>query len=285
MDNPAAQPHPDWYYSVYGKPDSNGFSQSNVTLVAVNKTASIEPGVVDIFYFLFYSFNDGDDVGGQKYGNHVSDIEYIMIRFYSGEPRYIFLSQHQDGQAYEWNAMQKEGNKPIVYIAAGGHANYPVAGTFELVQGLVGLLEDQTSAGTRWDLAQNYNGYWVDVPNFIPANGTLSSTRAEGPPGVGYLQQTGKWGNQALPANNPNQRVIFGQYQWSDGATGPYDPSKALLRTWLCVTSSCAANSSLPASSKLQAGQQAATAQGAAGMTATASATLLLTGLSLAMLL
>jgi hypothetical protein len=81
-----------------------------------------------------------------------------MIRFYSGEPRFMFLSQHQDGQAYEWAALQKEGNRPIAYSATGGHANYPIAGTFELVQGLVGLLDDQTSAGTRWDLIQNYNG-------------------------------------------------------------------------------------------------------------------------------
>lgn len=79
VDNPAQQPYPDWYYSVYGKPDSNGLSQSNVTLVAVNKTESIEPGVVDIFYFLFYSFNDGDNVGGQKYGNHVSFLQASAI--------------------------------------------------------------------------------------------------------------------------------------------------------------------------------------------------------------
>jgi len=282
-ENIAQQPYPDWYRSEYGKPDSNGFSQSNVTLVAVNKTESIEPGVVDIFYFLFYSFNDGDNVGGQTYGNHISDIEYIMIRFYSGEPRFMFLSQHQDGQAYEWAALQKEGNRPIAYSATGGHANYPIAGTFELVQGLVGLLDDQTSAGTRWDLIQNYNGYWVDVPRFVKANGTRASTRPEGPPGVGYLQQTGKWGNQALPPSDPSQRVIFGQYQWSDGATGPYDPSKALLRTWLCVTSPCAANASLPASSKMQAGQTA-TVQSGATMSAAVPFLLLLACVSLAAL-
>lgn len=81
-----------------------------------------------------------------------------MIRFYSGQPRYIFLSQHEDGEAYVWDAMQKEGSRPVSYAAIGGHANYPVAGTFDLVQGLVGLIADETAAGPRWDPVLNYNG-------------------------------------------------------------------------------------------------------------------------------
>ena len=125
--------------------------------------------------------------------------------------------------------------------------------------------------------------YWVDAPNFLQANGTNASTRPEGPPGVGYLQQTGKWGNQALQRDNPDQQIIFGQYEWSDGATGPYDPSKALLRTWLCVTSPCTANASLPASSKMQAGQVAA--QGGASVGRAFSALLLVACASFAFLL
>jgi hypothetical protein len=82
-----------------------------------------------------------------------------MIRFYSGEPRYMFLSQHEDGTAYEWAALQKDGNRPIAYSAIGGHANYPVAGTFDLVTGLIGLIDDNTAAGPRWDTVLNYNGY------------------------------------------------------------------------------------------------------------------------------
>ena len=73
--DPAQEPRPDWYYSTYGKPDSTGFSGGNVTVIAVNKTEAIEPGAVDVFYFLFYSFNDGNDVGGQTYGNHVCIVQ------------------------------------------------------------------------------------------------------------------------------------------------------------------------------------------------------------------
>lgn len=88
----------------------------------------------------------------------VADIEHIMIRFYSGQPRYVFLSQHEDGSAYTWDAVQKDGNRPIAYSAIGGHANYPVAGTFDLVTGLIGLIDDNTAAGPRWDPVLNYNG-------------------------------------------------------------------------------------------------------------------------------
>lgn len=79
VDNPAQEPRPDWYYSTYGKPDSTGFSGGNVTVIAVNKTEAIEPGVVDVFYFLFYSFNDGNDVGGQTYGNHVRALTIYLV--------------------------------------------------------------------------------------------------------------------------------------------------------------------------------------------------------------
>ena len=71
-EDPAVEPRPDWYYSEYGRPDASGYSAGNITIICINKTESIEPGVVDVFYFLFYSFNDGQNVGGQTYGNHVS---------------------------------------------------------------------------------------------------------------------------------------------------------------------------------------------------------------------
>lgn len=220
----------------------------------------------------------------------ISDIEYVMLRFKNGEPQYFFLSQHQDGFAYEYQAVQKESSgRPIGYVAEGGHANYPVAGTFELVPGLIGLLEDKTSAGYRWDLSLNYNGYWYSkVDGFVPASGQYASTQPNGPPGIGYLQQTGKWGNQALPPDDPNQGIVFGQEKWSDGGTGPIDPSKSLARTWLCVQSDCAANNTLPATSKQQAGQiLAATGAAAANVlssyTGTMAAFALIMVLSLCM--
>lgn len=177
-----------------------------------------------------------------------------MIRFYSGKPRNVFLSQHADGVAYQYDAMQKEGVRPIAYVARGGHANYPVAAETSLIPNIIGLVYDTTSPGPRWDVTLNYNGYWYSrTSGWANAVGRNASTWASGPPGYGYLQSVAKWGNKALPKNATGQEYIFGQYKWADGGTGPADGSKAIARTWMCATSDCVANSSLPASSAQQA--------------------------------
>ena len=54
--------------------------------------------------------------------------EYSMIRFVNGTPAYIFVSAHSGGEVYTWNALQKEGNRPVTYSAVGTHANYATPG-------------------------------------------------------------------------------------------------------------------------------------------------------------
>jgi hypothetical protein len=48
-------PKVDWMLSAYGKPASDGTSAAPATIIAVNKPG----GVVDAFYFYFYSFDLG----------------------------------------------------------------------------------------------------------------------------------------------------------------------------------------------------------------------------------
>lgn len=96
--------------------------------------------------------------------------------------------------------------------------------------------------------------WWSGNGGFVNANGTRATTWGR-VPNNGYLKQRGKWGNQALREDNPDQEIIFGQEAWSDGATGPADPSKGLSRTWLCIKSDCQANTTLPTSDALQANQ------------------------------
>lgn len=50
-----------------------------------------------------------------------------MIRFKDGVPQEIFYSQHSDGFGYTWDAVAKNGDRPVVYVALGTHANYPTA--------------------------------------------------------------------------------------------------------------------------------------------------------------
>ena len=57
-DDVTDSPKADWLRSQYGKPDANGLSGAPATIVLVNKPN----GVLDAFFFSFFSFNDGGKV-------------------------------------------------------------------------------------------------------------------------------------------------------------------------------------------------------------------------------
>ena len=63
---------------------------------------------------------------GLRYGNHVGDWEHTMVRFVNGVPDTVFFSAHSGGFAYKYSALEKDGVRPIGYIATGTHANYAV---------------------------------------------------------------------------------------------------------------------------------------------------------------
>lgn len=63
---------------------------------------------------------------GLRYGNHVGDWEHSMVRFVNGVPDTVFFSAHSGGFAYKYSAVEKDGVRPIGYVATGTHANYAV---------------------------------------------------------------------------------------------------------------------------------------------------------------
>jgi hypothetical protein len=84
-----------------------GRSDAPAVLVVVEK----DDGVVDAFFFFFYSYNLGNTVFNVRFGNHVGDWEHTLIRFQHGEPKAVFFSEHNFGEAYHWDAVEKIGKR------------------------------------------------------------------------------------------------------------------------------------------------------------------------------
>jgi len=73
--------------------------------------AEKEDGVVDAFWFFFYSYNLGNTVFGIGFGDHVGDWEHTVVRFKNGVPESMFVSEHAFGQTYTFDAMEKYGKR------------------------------------------------------------------------------------------------------------------------------------------------------------------------------
>ena len=221
-------------------------------------------GVVDAFYFYFFAFNWGGVVLEKQLGDHVGDWyvlnsprckieesidqyrEHNMIRFINGEPKYIWLSQHANGEAFTFAALKKDASgkrvslhpqiilpnpltptsQPIIFCATGSHALYPTAGKTDhtipnLNLSTPFLLVDYTDAGPLYDplLCSFLYSYTSDT--FTPYTPTAPTS---------YLSFTGRWGDEEYPANDPRQKgknlLTFKKY--TGGPTGPAD--KQLMR-------------------------------------------------------
>lgn len=52
-----------------------------------------------------------------------------MIRFSNGTPQALWYSQHAGGEAFTYEATEKQGKRPVAYSAKGTHAVYAIAGS------------------------------------------------------------------------------------------------------------------------------------------------------------
>jgi hypothetical protein len=92
---------------LMGKKVVGGRSDAPAVLVVVPKG----DGVVDAFWFFFYSYNLGNAVFNVRFGNHVGDWEHTVVRFQHGEPKAVFFSEHSFGEAYTYDAVEKIGKR------------------------------------------------------------------------------------------------------------------------------------------------------------------------------
>jgi hypothetical protein len=152
------------------KPDHEGYSQAPAVLVMVDKGS----GILDAFWFFFYSYNLGQTVLDIRFGNHVGDWEHCMVRFEAGIPRAMFLSEHAGGKAFAWQALEKRRTqsditggeailpeRPVIYSAVGSHAMYATPGLHPYVLPFK-MLADATDRGPLWDPVLNNMAYWYD---------------------------------------------------------------------------------------------------------------------------
>jgi Vacuolar protein sorting-associated protein 62 len=199
-----------------------GRSGAPAVLVAVDKGH----GVVDAFWFFFYSFNLGNVVFNVRFGNHVGDWEHTMIRFHHGKPKAVFFSEHNFGSAYSYEAVEKIGRRPVIYSAVGTHAMYATPGSHPYVLPW-GILHDQTDRGPLWDPALNSHSYTYD-----PVNETLRASTLTPHSPIAWFDYAGRWGDKFYPLGDKRQYRFLGQYHYVSGPTGP--KFKHLNRKKIC---------------------------------------------------
>ena len=239
------------------KPDPDGYSKAPAILILVDKGS----GIIDAFWFFFYSYNLGQTVLGIRFGNHVGDWEHCMIRFENGHPRGLFFSEHEGGQAYGWDAVEKYGDRPVIYSAIGSHAMYALPGEHPYVLPFR-MLRDVTDKGPIWDPSLNNYAYHYDYtlqpprqdakPNGmkeqhhtvfdkedsksqLPNSLTPASSNPDAP--VGWFHYLGKWGDEVYSLADIRQWRLFGQYHYVTGPEGPL--FKYLERRQMCGNKKC----------------------------------------------
>lgn len=194
---------------------TGGRSRAPAILITVDKGN----GIVDAFWFFFYSYNLGNIVLNIRWGNHVGDWEHTMIRFQHGQPKLVFYSEHNFGAAYSYSAVEKiagrRRSRPVAYSAIGSHAMYATPGLQPYILPL-GMLHDDTSRGPLWDPSLNLLSYSYHARADTLTPSTLNPTAP-----TAWFFFTGKWGDKSYPLSDRRQYGILGEYHYVNGPLGP----------------------------------------------------------------
>jgi hypothetical protein len=217
------------------QPSPSGRSPAPAILIMVDKGH----GILDAFWFYFYSYNLGTTVFNIRFGNHIGDWEHSLIRFHNGIPKAVFFSAHSGGTAYTYNAVEKgsgpgRDGRPVLYSAFGSHAMYAMPGKQPYILPF-GILADITDKGPLWDPALNYYAYHLNTTlthdqdaESITTNLPLPHHRqrfqpASTNPGAptGWFWFTGHWGDKFYELWDWRQWRFVGQYHYVNGPLGP----------------------------------------------------------------
>jgi hypothetical protein len=190
----------DFYLDFPGNPlrpgctyeeDGERFAEGQPSIAYAHvATEAGAPGQLALEYWFYYYFNDFNN-------KHESDWEGIQLVFDADtaeealltEPTEVGYAQHEGGERADWNdeKLEKVGDHPVVYPAAGSHASY-FSGRLWLGRGAregIGC-DDSTGPSTRVQLGA------VVVPTAPPS----ADDR------FGWLAYQGLWGEKERAPNN-----------------------------------------------------------------------------------
>jgi hypothetical protein len=167
------------------------------------------PGLV-VQYWFFYYFNQFNDV-------HEGDWEGMQISFDADTPAaalaegpsQIALFQHAGGERADWDdtKVQKDGNHPIVYPAAGSHATF--------YDNAIYIQNGSHGSGVGCDNTQDPHVEASPRPVIIPTSAAPGSE-------FQWLSFLGHWGQREKGFNNGPQgpttkKQWLAPFSWMDG--------------------------------------------------------------------
>ena len=102
-----------------------------------------------LFYIFFYNFNGPKKVLNLfPVGDHLADIEMVIVELKNEIPEKVFLSQHTSGEWRDFDDMYRIKDRIIVFSAVNSHAHYAEPGKYIRI---LGFGNDNCSKGTEVD--------------------------------------------------------------------------------------------------------------------------------------
>lgn len=175
VEDPAARLHP-------RRPDRAG-SRDPADWVAYGHVFAAEGGGVILQYWFFYAFNDA-------YGlfDHEGDWEHVSVKLGpSLAPEGAWYARHYDsspGVWFDWSALARDGDHPVVLAARGTHASYASPREVPLWE---------RTCGTSSPAAAPARGCGV-WRTWGPETGGIVNVGQKSAPRVPFIAWPGRWG-------------------------------------------------------------------------------------------
>jgi Vacuolar protein sorting-associated protein 62 len=172
-------------------------------------------GRIDLQYWLWYPYNDYSPTvpAGEIWQVHEGDWEAVsVITDRTGKPLLAGYSQHSKGKRRDWAKVAKRGDRPLVYVGLGSHANYFAPGVIPLDPRTTDIVWIRLIEGQGVKPIEHTGGGPTVRPRLVRVTSRTPS----------WMRFAGKWGETGYVhfANNP---VI-------EAGAGPDGP--ALHRQW-----------------------------------------------------